>query len=109
MTRLSGSLLNFHNLSQLKALELGMISPEEGRSLGLAVRESTLEKLHIGSTDICTDSQQESEDGLTAAVTFLSAIATGIAVSREGREYKGVSSGLPPSLLELAIEDDSYS
>lgn len=77
--------LELHGLSKLRALELGLLSPAEGKALGLALAESRLEKLHFSST---------ADDFGTAAATFFSAVAT---------------KGLQLPLQELAISDNSYS
>ena len=45
-------LSNFHGLRRLRVLEIGMLSIEEALPFGDAVRDNTLETLHIDSADL---------------------------------------------------------
>lgn len=98
-------LSNFQELSRLRALEIGMLSPKEALPLGNAVRESTVETLHISSTDVDMGETEES------ALAYFFAGLTGGSTDPEKRfeNTEDVSCGFPSSLVELAIEDDCYT
>jgi hypothetical protein len=93
--------LTFYKLAKLRSLELGLLSPQEGFALGLAALGSALKSLHFSVFS-------EEKDTTTAAVTFLSALSTKVAISNTGVEGEAVGSKPLPPLVELGIEGDFY-
>jgi hypothetical protein len=94
--------LTFYKLAKLQSLELGLLSPQEGFALWLAVLESSLKSLHFSV-------YSEESDTTNAVVTFLSALSSKVAASNTGVEGKAVGSKPLPPLVELGIEGDLYT
>jgi hypothetical protein len=93
--------INFEGLSRLRAFEIGPLYFAEAVALGIAVRESSLEKLHIS---IKEDRQLWNPDMLS--VFFQALVGLGSDDIEDTESLSDETVGFPSSLVELVIEDD---
>lgn len=93
--------IDFEGLSRLQAFEIGPLYFTEAVALGTAVRESSLEKLHIA---IKEDRQLWNPDMLS--VFFQALVGLGSDDIKGDQSLSDEDVGFPSSLVELVIEDD---
>lgn len=97
----SPEILNFQGLSKLQAFEIGSLLFTEAVALGTAVRESNLEILHIAVRE-----DESSWEPNTLLPFFDELVGIDYGNSDGSRDSANECYGFPPSLLELAIEDE---
>jgi hypothetical protein len=93
---------SFYDISKLDAFELGMLGNNEAFILGNAIRQSTLKTVHIRASDPVSSHN----DNGTLDLFFSGLVSSPEAINAHSYHPEEINCGFPPSIIELAIEDD---